>query len=159
VTIENFKRALSSKNTKQFSKVPFETNFFRRRTNNFFDDSGSRRMDLDSGFSTMDKNTSEGKYSLNIQLGNSIAPEDLKISIKDNIVTVEAKKEQKTDDGTTSSRVYQEISRKFNLPSGVDMKEVKSILKPDGTLQIECPLPKPAIEAPRKPREIPIQFN
>lgn len=98
-------------------------------------------------------NKEPGKFTVNVPLGGNIGPEDLKVSLKDHIVTIEAKKEVKTEDGNTSSRVYQEFSRKFNLPPEVDMKDVRSMLTPEGNLKIEAPLPQKALPAPPQKRE------
>jgi HSP20 family molecular chaperone IbpA len=96
-----------------------------------------------------------GKYCMSIPLGPNITPNDLKISLKNNVMCVEAKKEQTSPDGT--SRVYQEYHRKFTLPEGVKMDEVKSTLHPDGYLKIEAPLPQLAITE-QTPKEIPIEM-
>jgi hypothetical protein len=96
-----------------------------------------------------------GKYCMNIPLGQGIGPNDLKVKLKDNVMTVEAKKEQKSPDG--NSRVYQEYQRCFTLPTGVKMEEVKSTLHPDGYLKIEAPLNQQAITE-EKPKEIPIEM-
>ena len=99
-------------------------------------------------------------YVMNVPLGSDIGPEDLKVSLKDHVMTIEAKKEQKSEDG--NCRVYQEFTRKFTLPKGIDMKEVKSTLTPEGYLKIEAPLPKPPQETlpePPKPQAIPIQLE
>jgi hypothetical protein len=97
-----------------------------------------------------------GKYAMNIFLGNNIGPEDVKVSCKDNIMTIDAKKEYKSEDG--NSRVYQEYMRKFTLPQGVDMKEIKSELTPEGYLRIEAPVHRQAIEEQKKqPQAIPIK--
>jgi HSP20 family molecular chaperone IbpA len=109
---------------------------------------------------------SDGKYRLNVPLGRSIGPEDVKIGIKDKIMTIEAKKEQKSEDG--NCRVYQEYVRKFTLPENIDTKEVKSVLTPEGYLQIEAPLPlkkleepkkQEALAEPKKPCPIPIEMK
>ena len=101
-----------------------------------------------------------GNYVMNIPLGTDVGPEDVKVSLKDHVMTIEAKKEQKSEDG--NCRVYQEYTRKFTLPKAIDMKEVKSTLTPEGYLKIEAPLPKPPQEAlpePPKPKAIPIQLE
>jgi len=80
-----------------------------------------------------------GKYIGVIPLGTNVSPDDLKVSMKDHLITVEAKREEKSEDGNT--RCYQEFTRKFTLPEKVEMKEVKSFLSPEGELHIEAPLP------------------
>jgi len=98
---------------------------------------------------------SPGKYTMSIPLGKYISPQDLKVSCKDNVMTVEARKDRHSGDGTR--RVHQEYMRKFTLPQSVNMNEVKSNLTPDGYLEIEAPLPTPpAITEAPKIQEIPV---
>ena len=82
----------------------------------------------------------DGKYVVNVPLGKNIGPDDLKVGVKDNVMTIEAKKEQKSEDG--NCRMYQEYVRKFTLPPNVNAKEVKSVLTPEGYLKVEAPMPK-----------------
>lgn len=86
-----------------------------------------------------------------MDFGANFNPENVKVTIKDRLLTIDAKFEQKSEDG--SSRMYQEISRAFTLPETVKIEEVKSLFTPEGELLIEAPLPE--LEAP-KPKEIPI---
>ncbi|CAG7836932.1 unnamed protein product [Allacma fusca] len=97
------------------------------------------------------------KYALNIHLGGHVAPEDVKVSLKDHVMTVEAKKEFTSDDG--NARMYQEFMRKFTIPDNVEMKEVKSVLTPEGYLKIEAPLPQEALPEPKKAQAIPIKSH
>jgi len=144
---------------------PFENNrvrqYFRTRSNwpEFSDRySSSLSPFVESHVDGTDK--TPGKYTVSVPLGGNISPEDVKITLKNHILTIEAKKEKKTDDGNSSTRVYQEFTRKFTLPPNVDMKEVKSILSPEGYLKIEAPLPQPKeAEKPAGPKEIPIQVQ
>jgi len=96
-----------------------------------------------------------GKYTMNVPLGCNINPEDIKVSCKEHCLTIEARKECKSNDGT--SRLYQEFMRKFTLPEHVNMKEVKSILTPQGYLHIEAPLPKKTLLEGKQEKEIPIR--
>jgi len=81
------------------------------------------------------------KYIAKVPLGTHVKPDDLKISMseKDHLMTIQAKREQKSKDG--NSRVYQEFTRKFTLPEKVELKEVKTVLTPEGYLEIEAPVP------------------
>ncbi|CAG7826551.1 unnamed protein product, partial [Allacma fusca] len=101
-----------------------------------------------------------GKYEVDIPLSNGIGPEDLKVTLKDHMMTIEAKKESKSDDGTR--KTYLEFKRQFTLPPNVNMAEVKSVLTAEGHLKIEAPLPpppkpQPALTAPLKETPIPIR--
>ena len=97
------------------------------------------------------------KYRLNVHVGENFSPENVKVSLKDRVMTVEAKNEQKSEDG--NSRFYQEVSRSFTLPENIDLKEVRSVLTPEGVLKIEAPLPQEALPEPPKPKEIPIHLE
>jgi len=96
----------------------------------------------------------ERKYRLSIHMGSNFTPENLKVSVKDGVVTVHGKKEQKSEDG--NSVFYQEVTRKFTLPSNLDSKAVKSALTSDGVLKIEAPLPQQALPEPPKATDIPV---
>jgi len=97
------------------------------------------------------------KYQLNIHMGRNFAPEDVKVSMKNGIVSINAKKEKTSEDG--NSRFYQEVTRKFTLPSNVDVKQIKSALTPDGILKIEAPLPQEALPEPPRAKEIPVKVE
>jgi len=81
------------------------------------------------------------RYHARIPLGAHIKPDDLKISLsaKDRLLTIQAKREEKSKDG--NSRVYQEFTRKFTFPEKVEVKEAKAVLTPEGCLEIDSPLP------------------
>ena len=103
------------------------------------------------------------KYEVDIPLADGIGPEDLTVTLKDHVMTIEAKKESKQEEGNSSRRSLIEFKRKFTIPPNVDMREVKSTLTPDGHLKIEAPLPppkQPAIQAApavRRETAIPIR--
>jgi heat shock protein beta-1 len=101
-------------------------------------------------------NESQDKYVVSFPLGD-VPAENLKISVKDRVVTIDVKKEEKSEDGTC--RLYQEYTRKFTLPEHVQAKDVKSVLTPEGVLKLEAPIPQPQLEAPKESRNIPIQVE
>jgi HSP20 family molecular chaperone IbpA len=88
-------------------------------------------------------------YKINIDV-SGFKPEDIKVSLKDRVLTIDAKMEQKSEDG---SRLYQEVSKTYTLPDNVELENLKSLLTNDGVLAIEAPL---AIQDEMKPKEIPI---
>jgi HSP20 family molecular chaperone IbpA len=98
----------------------------------------------------------EGKYIVKMNLGNNFNPENVKITLKDRVVNIEAKFEHKSEDG--NSRLYQELCKSFTLPENVKVEEMKCLFTPEGELLIEAPLPPEVIEAP-KPKEIPISVE
>jgi HSP20 family molecular chaperone IbpA len=88
-------------------------------------------------------------YKINMDV-SGFKPEDIKVSLKDRVLTIEAKMEQKSEDG---SRLYQEVSKMYNLPDNVELENLKSLLTNDGVLAIEAPL---TVRAEEKPKELPI---
>lgn len=88
-------------------------------------------------------------YHLNIDV-QGFKPEEIKVSLKDNIVTIRAKMERTGEDG---SKYQQEFSRELTLPENVDPAELKSYLS-DGVLSIEA-----AYKPEEKPKEIPVSKN
>jgi len=84
-----------------------------------------------------------------------LSPDDLKVSLKDHTMTVEAKKEQVSQDG--SSRYYQEYNKTLTLPDSVDMNLVHTVLSHDGSLKVEAPYIQP--EPVNEPTEIPIELS
>lgn len=97
------------------------------------------------------------KYLVNVKMGKDFTPENLKVGIKDNVLTIEGKKEEVSEDGHL--RRYQEVSRRFTLPPGVDAKQVKSHLDANGVLKIEAPLPQQALPEPKAPQAIPVDVQ
>lgn len=101
------------------------------------------------------------KYQVNLHMGDDFEPRDIKVKLKNHMMTVDAKTEHSSPDGHT--RIRHEIHKKFTLPDSVEVKDVRSVLEPHGVLHIEAPLPLPAIEAPpgtperaKKPAQIPV---
>ena len=100
----------------------------------------------------------DNKWIVDVPLGSDITPNELKIVVKSNVMTIEVKKEEVSEDG--SSRSYREFSTRVSIPDAVKVEEIKSTLQPDGVLKIEAPLPQPeAAVGEAKPTEIPVQMN
>ncbi|CAG7717705.1 unnamed protein product [Allacma fusca] len=97
------------------------------------------------------------KYRLSIHMGSNFKPEDVKVSVKDGVVTIHGKKESKSEDG--NSHFYQEVTRKFTFPANLDMKKINSSLTPDGVLKIEALLPPKAFPEPPKSTNIPVHLE
>ena len=82
---------------------------------------------------------------------SSYRPDEIKIDVNaNNVITVEAKHEEKSDDG--NRHVSRHFSRKYTLPQGCNAETVMSNLSADGVLMITAP--KVAIE---NKRNVPIQ--
>nr|XP_033778756.1 heat shock protein beta-1 [Geotrypetes seraphini] len=96
---------------------------------------------LSSGISEIQQTANRWKVSLDV---NHFSPEELLVKTKDGIVEITGKHEEKQDEHGFISRCF---TRKYTLPPGVDASSVVSSLSPDGTLTVEAPLPKPAVQS------------
>ncbi|XP_042298265.1 heat shock protein beta-1 [Sceloporus undulatus] len=106
---------------------------------------------LSSGISEI-RQTSDGwKVALDV---NHFAPEELVVKTKDGVVEITGKHEERQDEHGFISRCF---TRKYTLPPGIDPAAVRSSLSPDGTLTVEAPLPKPAIQSAEI--KIPVKFE
>lgn len=105
---------------------------------------------------TMYETETADKYAMNVVIGKNLPPENIKVNMKDRLVTVEVKYEKTYDHEDGKSKFSQELLRQFTLPEGIDVSQVKSVLTPDGILMFEAPLPPKAIADSAKVKEIPI---
>jgi HSP20 family protein len=76
-----------------------------------------------------------------------IKPEEVKIEVEDDILTVsgehEERKDQKDQQYVRRERRYGSFSRSMALPPGVDAKKIKAKTH-DGVVEVTIPLPKEA---------------
>jgi HSP20 family protein len=76
-----------------------------------------------------------------------IKPEEVKIEVEDDILTVsgehEERKDEKEKDYVRRERRYGSFSRSMALPPGVDAKKIKAKTH-DGVVEVTVPLPKEA---------------
>jgi HSP20 family protein len=76
-----------------------------------------------------------------------IKPEEVKIEVEDDILTVsgehEESKEEKDKDFLRRERRYGSFSRSMVLPPGVEAKKIKAKTR-DGVVEVTIPLPKEA---------------
>ena len=74
-----------------------------------------------------------------------IKPEEVKIEVEDDILTVsgkhEERKEEKDKQFLRRERRYGSFSRSMVLPAGVDAKKIKAKTR-DGVVEVTIPLPK-----------------
>jgi HSP20 family molecular chaperone IbpA len=89
-------------------------------------------------------------YRLNVDV-DGFKPEEINVSLKENILVIKAKMERKTEDG---SKFQQEFTREMTLPDNVDITSLKSFLGNDGVLNIEA-----SYKPDAKPKEIPVSRN
>ncbi len=80
-----------------------------------------------------------------------IKPEEVKIEVEDDILTIsgehEERTEEKDDDYMRQERRYGSFSRSMALPGGVDAKKITASTR-DGVVEVTVPLPKEAIKEP-----------
>ena len=80
-----------------------------------------------------------------------IKPEEVKIEVKDDILTVSGEhqesKEEKDKSYVRRERRYGSFSRSMALPGGVDPKKIKAKTK-DGVVEVMIPLPEEAKKEP-----------
>jgi len=76
-----------------------------------------------------------------------IKPEEVKIEVQDDILTVSGKHEESTEakghDYVRRERRYGSFARSLALPNGVDVDQIKAKTK-DGVVEVTIPLPKEA---------------
>ena len=76
-----------------------------------------------------------------------IKPEEVKIEVEDDILTVSGEHEERKDEKEKSyvrrERRYGSFSRSMALPPGVDAKKIKAKTH-DGVVEVTVPLPKEA---------------
>lgn len=83
------------------------------------------------------------------------APNEITVKIVDDSIVIEAKHEERSDDGKESF-VSRHFTRRYVLPENYNISDVVSTLSSDGVLTVKAPLK--AVEAEAKNvREIPVQ--
>jgi crystallin alpha B len=96
----------------------------------------------------------DGSKKLNLEFDVSqFKPEDVKVVIRDRVLTVRAKREEVMSDGSKTSREY---THDYTLPDEVNEETVNSKLEADGKLTITAQL---NYLAEPQEREIPIQHR
>jgi len=83
-------------------------------------------------------------------------PNELKVKVLDNVVTVEAKHEENKEEGNNKSFVSRQFSRSYTLPRGCKMEDVTSNLSADGVLMITATKTESIQDGSRK---VPIEMK
>jgi HSP20 family protein len=82
-----------------------------------------------------------------------IRPEEVKIEVEDDILTVSGEHEERTEEKdkhyVRRERRYGSFSRSMALPDGVEAKKIKAQTH-DGVVEVTIPLPKEAKKEPVK---------
>ncbi|KAB7497904.1 Heat shock protein [Armadillidium nasatum] len=89
-----------------------------------------------SDLSTSDK----FKYAFNFP---NAKPDDIKVTLKDRVITVEAK----IEDASENSKMNQSFYFQYTLPESIDVEALESVFTHDGVLTIEAP--QTSSEGPR----------
>jgi HSP20 family molecular chaperone IbpA len=89
----------------------------------------------------------DAKFEVSLDT-HEFKPEELKVNVKDNVLTVEGKHETKAEDG--SSFTSKHFFRSYTLPKGCQAETIKSNLSSDGVLMITAPK-NPALMEGAKP--------
>jgi len=98
----------------------------------------------------------ENKFEVSIDT-HGFKPEDLQVRISNNIVSISAKHEEKTNESNSKSYSSRQLSKSFTLPQGCKMDTVTSNLSKDGLLIISAPKPNANGQCAPSSRKIQIQ--
>lgn len=91
--------------------------------------------DMEKEFETVEKLDDKG-FQFRVDVKH-FKPEEISVQLKDNVVVVEGKHDEVSDEHGTISRHF---VRKFGLPDGViNMEKLQSTLSADGVLTITAP--------------------
>jgi len=126
--------------------------FDKEKSGSLFDDRSLFAANSEqNGISRVQYDEDTYKILVNVE---KFKPEELVIKTVDNTVIVEAKHEEKTNDGR--SYATQSFNQSFTLPRGVNPESVSSSLSKEGVLTIAAPLPK-ALKSSSSERLVPIK--
>ncbi|XP_039250488.1 body wall muscle protein HR-29-like [Styela clava] len=104
-------------------------------------------------------NGNPNKYEMKISV-QDFEPEDLKVKVQGNDLIVEARKEEKKEEGGMLAHSFRQFRRTFTLPEGVDKKNLTSALSRGGILEIEAPRVAPVqVEKQEEKKKIDVTFS
>ena len=95
----------------------------------------------------------ESKFEVSLDT-HEFRPDELKINVNENLLTIEGKHEEKSEDG--NNFVSRNFVRKYTLPRGCEAQTINSNLSSDGVLMITAPK-NPALT--HSDRAVPIQMQ
>lgn len=120
----------------------------------FFDDENSKIIMPQLKDEVLRVKEDKDKFEVSLDT-NGFKPEELQIKIKDDLVTVEARHEEKIEEKNYKSFGSRHFSRSFTLPKGCKAENVTSNLSADGLLMVSAP----KVEAIKDERKVPIQMK
>ncbi len=95
----------------------------------------------------------DSKFELSLDT-HEYRPDELKVNVEGNVLSVDAKHEEKGD----NKFVSRQFSRKYTLPAGCEPHKVSSNLSSDGILMISAPK-RQAIKEDAAARPVPIEMK
>jgi len=98
----------------------------------------------------------DNKFEVSIDT-HGFRPEDLQVKIQDNVVSIQGKHEEKTDESNSKSYVSRHLAKSFTLPRGCKMETVSSNLSKDGLLIVSAPKIEASRQGTSPSRKIPIE--
>lgn len=103
----------------------------------------------------------KGNHSLechvNTGCGDFFRPEDVQVNINGRNVEFHAKREEKSDDGT--SFTVRQVKRVFSVPETADAEKLEAHFTPHGKLVVTAPLLVPAVEEKKNNGLVPVKIN
>ncbi len=149
---KNASRALSTSDHRRNWLLP-------RFEDDFFDDADFKHWPklLTTSDEILKVSDDDTKFQVSVNT-HGYKPEELQVKVKDNVVTIEAKHEEKSEDKSKKSFVSRQFSRSYTLPQGCKMETVKSNLSADGILMVTAPKAAKSIKF-EESRKVPIQMK
>ena len=90
-----------------------------------------------------------GDYVVRAEIPGCDPEKDIDVSVSKGMLTIEASREEKTEEEHRTEFTYGEFMRAVSLPSGVDEKAVNASYE-NGILEVTVKMPKEALQAPRR---------
>ncbi|KAF4113246.1 heat shock protein, alpha-crystallin-related, b15 [Onychostoma macrolepis] len=88
----------------------------------------------------------KGQHNWNVCLDVSpFSPEEMSIKTKEGYLEITGNHEERQENHRWISRSF---TRKYKLPADIDLRQISSMLSPDGILSVEAPLPGSNINLP-----------
>ncbi|OQR76519.1 hypothetical protein BIW11_00580 [Tropilaelaps mercedesae] len=84
------------------------------------------------------------EYHIPTGAGDFFKPDDLEVNVRGRDVEVRARREEKSDDG--SSYALREVRRVVRVPEGVDVDRVAAEMRHNGKLIVKAPMERPPLE-------------
>ncbi len=96
----------------------------------------------------------DSKFEVSLDV-HDFRPDEIKVNIKDSMLSIEAKHEEKTDNKV----VMKHFSRSYTLPESCMPSKVESNLSSDGILVITAPKQQAVKADPVKVTKIPVEHK